>query len=506
MAALSDSVPIRIHPENPKLFEFRGNPLVLLTATEHYGAVINRPFRFDRYLHDAADHAITLTRLFTLFREQQTSVNPASTCKPESPDFVSPYLRTGPGRAHDLEPRYDLDQTNPEFYQRLDGFLALAAELGVVVEVVLLSNTYGDRVWELNPLHTDNNVNGLARIAWPEYMSMRHDDLFQRQVEHVRRVTERVNPFDNVIIEICNEPGAHRHAGEGQPSVDEANLWLDTLIGEVRSVEARLGRRHLIAGQECFAERPFVQPLDRTSAGMDYDVANVHPLSATLLRGREYGLGAFMSKQLRLQELRDFCLAAYAESKPLNLDEDNVASQYRDHDGWTIHRKRAWVAVLCGAHYDYIDFSIQPWLEAGTEASQAAIRSWMGHLSTFVHDLDLIAARPMPSLVTATPQHCLAVAYGVAADANTDLAVYLADCRELTSARELFSPAPAGAGDALDGVLGLALPPGNYQSRWYEPATGSYSTGPDLVGGGDTAVDVAALVHDRVLRVARRTG
>src|SRR5215813_9751228 len=76
------SQPIRIHPQNPKLFEFRGQPLVLVTATEHYGAVMNRTFRFERYLADAADKKMTLTRCFMLFREMQTSINPYSTCKP----------------------------------------------------------------------------------------------------------------------------------------------------------------------------------------------------------------------------------------------------------------------------------------------------------------------------------------------------------------------------------------------------------------------------------------
>ena len=41
---------IRIHPKNHKYFEFRGKPLAFVTATEHYGAVMNRPFRFERYL------------------------------------------------------------------------------------------------------------------------------------------------------------------------------------------------------------------------------------------------------------------------------------------------------------------------------------------------------------------------------------------------------------------------------------------------------------------------
>src|SRR5258708_17508213 len=121
------STAVRIHPSNPKLFEFRGQPLVLLTATEHYGAVMNRPFQFERYLADAAEKGMTLTRLFVLFREQQTPINPYSTCKPESPDYIAPFERTGPGRALDEELKYDLDRPNPEFFRRLHSFIALAS-------------------------------------------------------------------------------------------------------------------------------------------------------------------------------------------------------------------------------------------------------------------------------------------------------------------------------------------------------------------------------------------
>ena len=33
------SVPIGLHPENPRYFLYKGRPLALITATEHYGAV-----------------------------------------------------------------------------------------------------------------------------------------------------------------------------------------------------------------------------------------------------------------------------------------------------------------------------------------------------------------------------------------------------------------------------------------------------------------------------------
>ena len=108
------SPPFGIHPRNPKLFQFRGRPLVLICATEHYGAVLNRPFRFERYLTDAAGRGQTLTRLFTLFRELQSAVNPYSTCKSRIDrlhrSLCAHWAGQGPRRraalrSRDLEPR-----------------------------------------------------------------------------------------------------------------------------------------------------------------------------------------------------------------------------------------------------------------------------------------------------------------------------------------------------------------------------------------------------------------
>ena len=108
---------VRLHPQNSHYFVYDGKPLVLVTATEHYGSVLNRPFDFEKYLDDAARNKMTMTRTFLLFREQQSSRNPSSPAKPESPDYVAPFPRTGPGKALDGEPIYDLDQWNPEYFR-----------------------------------------------------------------------------------------------------------------------------------------------------------------------------------------------------------------------------------------------------------------------------------------------------------------------------------------------------------------------------------------------------
>jgi hypothetical protein len=495
---------IRTHPENPRIFEFRGQPLVLLTATEHYGAVMNRPFRFERYLADAAEKKITLTRLFTLFRELQGTCNPYSTCKPESPDYIAPFLRVGPGKALDGQPQYDLDQRNPEFFERLHRFLGLASGYGIIVEVVLLSNTYNDAVWALNPLNPRNNINGLAEMQWPEYMSLRHDRLHARQAAHVRTIVEETNAYDNVIYEICNEPGGNVKQ-PGSPTTDEVNAWQAALAQVIRQTEAALPNRHLIAGQEAFAYSlpdesqrtgPDVhQFADQTVATLSpFDVVNMHPLSNMIYRGRHYDLGQFMAGSLRLRNLRQYCLDLQHEPKPLNLDEDNAASQYKDPAGWTIHRKRAWTTLLCGGHYDYIDFSIINYCETGTPESQRHIRTWMKHLSEYIHSVDLVSARPAPQVVREQPQHTVP---SVLAVAGADYSIYLADDREWDT---------PGAGETLRGELVCALPEGDYEVACYSPTTGLYSPWSPWRGGPQARLDVPPFTHDMVLRLRRRRG
>ena len=484
---------IRIHPENRKIFDYRGRALVLVCATEHYGAVMNRPFRFERYLRDAAERGQTLTRLFTLFRELQTPVNPYSTCKPESPDYIAPFERTGPGNARDGQPRYDLTRRNAEFFDRLHAFLSLAESYGIIVEVVLFSNTYKDEVWALNPLNPANNITMEPPdqpVPWQEYMTCRRKDLLAWQRAHVRGIVTETNRYGNVIYEICNEP-CHFPGPDELPGSEEVNGWQAQFIEQIRELESGMPKQHLIAGQEAMTIRPFDQPSDGSFSAMDFDVVNIHPLPNTLCEGRSYDLGDFMSKQLKLRPLRDFSLAAYERSKPLNHDEDNIATQYKEIEGWTVHRKRAWTSLFSGAHYDMIDFSILPYLEAGTPDSRNGIRRWMGNLSGFIHSIDLVRARPMmPGWLRERPDHTLESVFAVAGE---DYCIYLADDRE----RE-----EPGCGEPIEGRLCMDLPAGAFEVCCFSPVDGVYS--PRVpIGGGVRRLVVPPFRHDIVVRVTR---
>ena len=486
--------PISIHPENPRYFLFRGKPTFLLTASEHYGSVMNRAFDFERYLDDAAAHKMTHTRTFLLFRELQGARNPSSPAKPESPDYVAPFPRTGPGVAMDGEPMYDLDQWNPEYSERLHRFLKLASEKGIVVELTVFSNTYADQIWALNPFRSKNNKQGVGKIEWPEYLSLKDRELVRRQADYARKIIRETADYDNIYYEICNEPGGAVPDHNVSPA--DVDAWQAEMGAAMRDEMTKIGKKHLIAGQQAFAYSPkFRFPNDQTFQGTLFDIANVHPLPDTVLRDRTYQLGHFMSKELMLSEFAAFTKAASLERKPLLHDEDNTASMYRDVTGWTIHRKRAWTSLLNGAHYDYIDFSITVGSEAGTAASRAGIRSWMKYLSEFMSGFDFVHSRPDTKWIAATPAATLTVSGLVST--KGDYIAYLGDNREVDA---------MGYGEPIEGKATLQLPVGSFAVSLFSPVTGQASPSITVEGGKTVSVDLGTFRHDIVVRATRDGG
>jgi hypothetical protein len=481
---------VRVAPDNPKYLWFRGKPLVLISASEHYGSVINRIFDYEKYLADAADHKMTMTRTFLLYRELQSTRNPSSPGKPESPDYISPFVRSGPGKALDGEPIYDLDQWNPEYFERLHHFLEVASKDGIVVELTIFSNTYANDVWALNPLRTENNKQHVGAVDWQDYNSLKNPELVRRQSAYARKIIEETSGYDNVYYEICNEPGG---GFPGHASAADVDAWQEEMARVLRDEMRRLNHPHLLSGQQAFTygkKNSF--PMDATFASKTFDIVNDHPLPNTLFDGHVYEMGNFMSKELMLDQVASFCRATDSSPKPVVLDEDNTASIYRDMTGWTIHRKRAWTALLSGCHYDYIDFSITVGSERGTAASQKAIRPWMEHLSEFMTSFDFIHSQLTPGWVASYPQHLIASGLSVS---QRDYVAYLGDSREVGD--------PA-VGEAISGNVSLSLPPGVYDVRLYSPVTGEYSPAIEVTGGGKSSLALPPFKEDIVLRATRR--
>lgn len=139
-----------------------------------------------------------------------------------------PYPRTGPGKALDGGPRFDVAAFNGEFFQRLRSRVKQARDRGLYVSVMLFNGWSVDgkmmgrgNPWNGHPFNRANNINGVdgdprGTGFGLETHSLRNKEITRLQEAYVRRVIDTVNDLDNVLWEVSNEspPGSeawHRH-------------------------------------------------------------------------------------------------------------------------------------------------------------------------------------------------------------------------------------------------------------------------------------------------------
>lgn len=197
---------MRRYPANTHYFVRRGQPIVLVGAGEHYGAVINLDFDMHRYLAAVARSGLNYVRVFTgTYVEHPGAFGIAeNTLAPRRDQYLAPWVR-------DEQGRYDLTRINPAWIQRLVTFVQLANQLDICVEVTLFSFWYDQTSWESSPLHPTLSRQGIGphestRVYEPDSPLLP----FMKRLAQV--VASELCVFDNVILEICNEPySRHDH-------------------------------------------------------------------------------------------------------------------------------------------------------------------------------------------------------------------------------------------------------------------------------------------------------
>ena len=213
LLSFATAQPISLHPKNPHYFLFRGKAVALVTSGEHYGAVLNADFDYRRYLATLqADH-LNYTRLFggsyvevpsQSFGILRNDLAPA----PER--YVAPWARSSsPGYAGGGN-KFDLERWNAQYFERLHEFLSQAAQRGIVVELTLFSSHYDEKQWKMSVFYPANNVNGTSEIDWKKLQTLENGNILHYQEQYTRKLVREVNSFDNVILEIQNEPWSDR--------------------------------------------------------------------------------------------------------------------------------------------------------------------------------------------------------------------------------------------------------------------------------------------------------
>ena len=522
--------PVRLHPDCPTRLHWRGRAAFLLGSTEHYGALLNAAFDYERYLDTLAADGLTLTRMFALFRQAEgvidERIGDAGTLTPLPACYLAPWARSrdsnDPGP--DGLPKFDLEQWDERYFSRLQGILTAAEARGVVVELVFFCSPYDDARWRRFPLHPASNVNGVGTgMAEPgDFLSLADPSVTHHQRRLVRKLVAETNRFGNLYYEICNEPGKSR---DGDPQPEVVRDWQRVLIDTVRETERALPERHLVAVNPhmLLHVREPDNPADRRIGILDdgyyrddpeVDLLNIHYISHRPPREglhHAYPGGARpQSPAYRFGNITTFLTLREASGKPIGFDEDYAGIVNGQPAPPAPKRMEAWESLLSGcATYDHLDFTFTKDDPTGAGRGRIPVgltrelfdgrtlRRQLSHVAACAETVDLSTLRADPLAVQRTPRNVGAVvARSTSPDGGTVL-VYLADLRRTNE----------GLGGTLGGTLCLGRVPAGvrYGIQGLDPQTGEWTSLPDVATSarGELRVDLPAFREDLLLRLVR---
>jgi len=214
--------PLRVHPKNPRYFTDGSGKAILLTGSHTWNNLVDMgptdpppPFDFTACLDWMKRLNHNFIRMWTweLVTWDTTANNPAYRKDKIHTVAPLPWARTGPGKASDGKPKFDLEKFNKKYFDRLRSRAVTAGKHGIYVSIMLFEGWGLQHVangWKGHPFHKDNNINEINGDLNKdgkglEIHTLANRDITALQEAYVRRVIDAVNDLDNVLYEISNE-------------------------------------------------------------------------------------------------------------------------------------------------------------------------------------------------------------------------------------------------------------------------------------------------------------
>lgn len=441
---------ISLHPENPHYFVFRGQPTVLITSAEHYGAVLNLDFDYVKYLDELRKYGFNLTRIFSGdYAEGPGFFNYPPTQPLVVPPgrLIAPWARSSvPGYANGGN-KFDLSKWDDAYFKRLKDFITQAGNRGIVVELVLFCPYYGNN---LSPFNGGNNINGQSDIK----VTLSNTKLVGYQTAMVQKIVTELKDFDNLYYEVCNEP----YHGGGP--ID----WQNHIIQTIVNTESSFAYKHLIAQGIANYTSTVTNPNPHVSIfNWHYAYLDNQTLTGDIV-SRNYGL-----------------------NKVLANDEIGTT-----HDN-TLYRREGWETIIAGCGvYNNLDLSFLHTDESGSTApvppcpngGGPVLRAWLKILKDFIYGFNFTAMSPNNSvIVSGVPSGARARAL---VEAGRQYAIYI-------------------RGGSSVAKLVVNLPVGSYEAKWLNTKTGSYDKTEDFThDGGNRTLNSSAYSEDIALRIVSK--
>jgi len=265
--------PLCVHPKNSRYFTDGSGGAVFLTGSHTWANFQERgikgqtpDFDYERYLDFLQKHGHNFMRMWRWEHARWMQFVPSGT-----PIRYEPmaYERTGPGKAIDGKPRFDLTRFNQAYFDRLRRRVKAAGERGIYVSVMLFQGfsveqkgTKGvdpqkGNPWDGHPYNAKNNINGVdgdlnGDGEGIETHTLKQPRIARLQEAYVRKVIDTLNDLDNLLWEISNE--SHTDSIE----------WHYHLIRFIKDYEAAKPQQHPVGMTSSPISNPplFASPAD----------------------------------------------------------------------------------------------------------------------------------------------------------------------------------------------------------------------------------------------------
>ncbi len=393
----AQNTPIQLHPDNPHYFHYQNQPTLLITSAEHYGAVLNVEFDYKTYLQTLHDEGMNYTRVFTgAYVEIPGAFGiENNTLAPATGRYLTPWRQVEETGLYKGENKYDLDQWNPDYFERLNDFVSRAEELDIIVEVTFFSSIYQDANWERNPFNPGNNINDIdPNLNRKKANTLLNGGVLEYQKKMVAKIVEELNEYGNIMYEIQNEPWADDPQkamrtlrtldpdpgqGDWYKWADNASAasmeWQKAMAQVVVDTEKNLPNEHLIA---------------QNYNNFKYSLENVDPNVSVLNFHYAWPEAVWMN---------------YPWNRPLSFDESGFAG-----GSDTTYLRQAWQFILAGgAVFNNLDYSFFVGSEDGTGENDApgggstVLRRQLTYLKDFLYSLDFVNMKPDGNMVYHAP-------------------------------------------------------------------------------------------------------
>ena len=314
---------LEICTKHPYYFREGNRHIVLVGVSDRALFTIwenDKGFSWRKYLDDLAAHHLNYVRqdVFSWGALMAPVDYPAQFTNP-----AWPFARTGPGKAIDGRPKFDLTKFDQSYFeQRLKPFLREAAKRGIYVELTLFEGLRKRRDFQQSLYAEQNNINKLNLHPKIPTSDTAPDNPRLMAIQHayIDKVLAETTEFRNVIYEIANETGGQR--------------WVAHLIDYIHNHPTHPS--HLVsAGEQTTSFDPSTGENDivvkhRGKGGLYATDADIHSHHRALLRFRA--------------------------GKPVCHNEYFLFAN-RSTDDANFPRKMMWADFTAGGHSNFFDFS-----------------------------------------------------------------------------------------------------------------------------------------------------